>query len=339
MRSNKINTKKVIFKEGIEDVEVIILQLIEQGQQTSLMLNVTDAIGCSNRMCGEKDTFSNLDESFHSSVKFGDNSTISVIGKGKVTIQAKGDSTDIISNVLFVPDLKTSLLSVGQLQEKGYKIAIKEGVCRIRDAKLGLIAQVNMTASRMFPLYLHTTPHSCFSTKFDDEAWLWHFRYGHLNFSELKTLTQKNMVIGLPQITSPSQVCEECAVSKQHRNQFPQGKSWRAKVALELVHSDICGSITPHSNGDERRKKLYSKCEKCIFLATRPDIMYAISMISRYMDCAIEMHLLAAKRIFRYLQGTKEYGLFYKKEEKSDLLGFTDSESAGDLDGKSWLEI
>ena len=56
------------------------------------------------------------------------------------------------------------------------------------------------------------------------------------------------MVMGLPQITASSQVCEECVVNKQHRNQFPQGKSWRAKKALELVHSDICGPITPHSN-------------------------------------------------------------------------------------------
>jgi len=85
-----------------------------------------------------------------------------------------------------------------------------------------------------------------------DGAWLWHFRYGHLNFGGLKTLHQKNMVMGLPQITAPSQVCEECVVSKQHRNQFPQGKSWRAKKALELVHSDIFGPITPHSNGGKR---------------------------------------------------------------------------------------
>jgi hypothetical protein len=57
------------------------------------------------------------------------------------------------------------------------------------------------------------------------------------------------MVTGLPQITVPSQVCEKSVVSKQHRNQFPQGKSWRAKKALELVHSDTCGPIKPHSNG------------------------------------------------------------------------------------------
>ncbi|KAK9089067.1 hypothetical protein Scep_028149 [Stephania cephalantha] len=86
--------------------------------------------------------------------------------------------------------------------------------------------------------------------KIEDEAWLWHIRYGHLNFGGLKSLHQRNMVIGLPQIAAPEKVCEDCIVSKQHRLPFTQGKSLRAKKALELVHSDICGPITPYSNGD-----------------------------------------------------------------------------------------
>jgi hypothetical protein len=84
-----------------------------------------------------------LDESFRSFVKFGDNSMVSVMGKGKVTVQTKGNSTHTIAN--------------------GYEISIKDGVCQIQDAKLGLIAQVNMTANRMFPLYLHNTTHSFLS--------------------------------------------------------------------------------------------------------------------------------------------------------------------------------
>ena len=60
------------------------------------------------------------------------------------------------------------------------------------------------------------------------------------------------MVTGLPQIECPQQVCEECVVSKQHRNQFPQGRSWRAKKALKLVHYDIRGPINPSSNRGKR---------------------------------------------------------------------------------------
>ena len=49
----------------------------EETQQNMWYLNTS----CSNHMCGEKKAFSDLDESFHSSVEFGDNSTISVMEK------------------------------------------------------------------------------------------------------------------------------------------------------------------------------------------------------------------------------------------------------------------
>ena len=62
--------------------------------------------------------------------------------------------------------------------------------------------------------------------------------------------------------------------------------------------------------------------------------MYGVSLISRYRERSTEIHLLAAKRILRYLQGTKDFGLFYMKGEKSDLIGFVDSDYAGDQDDR-----
>ncbi|XP_071921816.1 secreted RxLR effector protein 161-like [Coffea arabica] len=50
------------------------------------------------------------------------------------------------------------------------------------------------------------------------------------------------------------------------------------------------------------------------------------------MKSPTELHLLAAKRILRYLQGTRNLGIYYKKGEKSNLVGYTDSDYAGDQD-------
>lgn len=78
---------------------------------------------------------------------------------------------------------------------------------------------------------------------------------------------------------------------------------------------------------DEEGKKVNSTLYKQIvgslmyLTATRPDIIYAVSLISRYMESPTEIHLQAAKRILRYLQGTKDYGIFYKKGGKSSLIG------------------
>ncbi|XP_058110873.1 secreted RxLR effector protein 161-like [Magnolia sinica] len=94
--------------------------------------------------------------------------------------------------------------------------------------------------------------------------------------------------------------------------------------------------LTKDSQGKRVDDTLYKQMVGSLMYlnATRPDIMHAVSLINRFMDCLKEMHLLATKRIFRYLQGTTDYGILYKKGEKSELFGFTDSDCAGDLDDK-----
>ena len=47
--------------------------------------------------------------------------------------------------MFYVLGLKSNLISVGQLQEKGYEISIKNGVCRIEDPNKGLLTQVQIT--------------------------------------------------------------------------------------------------------------------------------------------------------------------------------------------------
>jgi hypothetical protein len=53
------------------------------------------------------------------------------------------------------------------------------------------------------------------------------------------------LVEGLPVVTRVEKVCDGCTLGKQHRKPFPQVSSFRASKGLELVHSDLCGHITP----------------------------------------------------------------------------------------------
>lgn len=70
--------------------------------------------------------------------------------------------------------------------------------------------------------------------------------------------------------------------------------------------------------------------------ATRPDLMFIVSLISRFMACPTQLHFAAAKRVLRYLKGTENYGVFYKKGGASNLVAFTDSDYVGDMeDNKS----
>ncbi|XP_058726588.1 uncharacterized mitochondrial protein AtMg00810-like [Vicia villosa] len=66
--------------------------------------------------------------------------------------------------------------------------------------------------------------------------------------------------------------------------------------------------------------------------STRPEIMYATSLLSRFMQSPSQIHFGAGKRILRYLQRTKEFGIWYTIETSSGLLGYTDSDWAGSRD-------
>ena len=65
---------------------------------------------------------------------------------------------------------------------------------------------------------------------------------------------------------------------------------------------------------------------------TRPDISYAVGMASRYMQNPRKPHLEAVQRILRYVKGTIDYGLLYKKAKACKLLGYCDADYAGDHD-------
>ncbi|KAM2407389.1 hypothetical protein ACFX1X_026583 [Malus domestica] len=68
--------------------------------------------------------------------------------------------------------------------------------------------------------------------------------------------------------------------------------------------------------------------------ATRPDTMFVVSLISRFMECPTEMHLAGAKRVLRYLKGTISLGILYKKGGHVELRGYSDSDYAGDLEDR-----
>ena len=66
--------------------------------------------------------------------------------------------------------------------------------------------------------------------------------------------------------------------------------------------------------------------------ATRPDIMNATSILSRYMHCGSEIHFQAAKRIVRYIKGTIDYGLKFCQVKNSILHSYSDSDRASCVD-------
>ena len=72
----------------------------------------------------------------------------------------------------------------------------------------------------------------------------------------------------------------------------------------------------------------------CLMYLTviRPDIMFTVSMLSRFMHCASEVHLQAVKRIVRYVKGTIDYGVKYTHSQNFQFHGYSDSDWGGSID-------
>ena len=65
-------------------------------------------------------------------------------------------------------------------------------------------------------------------------------------------------------------------------------------------------------------------------ITSRPDILFSICLCARFQSNPRESHLTAVKRIFKYLKGTTNLGLFYRKSSDYSLVGYCDADFAGD---------
>nr|GEV70124.1 hypothetical protein [Tanacetum cinerariifolium] len=184
--------------------------------------------------------------------ELGNDSRINVTGRGNVRMKVNG-ITQVITSVYCIPELKTNLLSVGQLQEKGLSVLIQNNMCKVFHSRRGVIMQAEMSGNRMFYFKAAMTSNStnCYQTRVEDETQLWHSRIGHLNYKALRTLAENRMVDGMPTIKNTQELCSHCLVGKQQRDPIPKKNSWRATKKLQLIHSDICGPISPISNSEK----------------------------------------------------------------------------------------
>ncbi|GJW36648.1 retrovirus-related pol polyprotein from transposon TNT 1-94 [Tanacetum coccineum] len=68
--------------------------------------------------------------------------------------------------------------------------------------------------------------------------------------------------------------------------------------------------------------------------ASRPDLVFAVCMCARYQAKPTKKHFEAIKRVFRYLKGTINMGLWYPKDNAMSLTAYADADHAGCQDSR-----
>lgn len=96
-------------------------------------------------------------------------------------------------------------------------------------------------------------------------------------------------------------------------------------VSIPLVPNDKLRRDDDSGAADEGQyRKLVGSL---IYLtATRPDIMYDACLLARFMHFPTNKHYGTAKRVLRYIQGTLDFGLEYKKGKGPVFVGFCDGD-------------
>ncbi|GJR55431.1 putative ribonuclease H-like domain-containing protein, partial [Tanacetum coccineum] len=111
-----------------------------------------------------------------------------------------------------------------------------------------------------------------------------------------------------------------------------------ASVKTAITPMETKMALTKDEEADDVDVHLYrSMIGSLMYLtASRPDIMFAVCACSRFQVTPKTSHLNAVKRIFKYLKGKPNLGLWYPRESPFDLEAYSDSDYAGaNLDRKS----
>lgn len=143
---------------------------------------------------------------------------------GSINILLDTGENATIENVMFVKDLRHNLLSVKKLEKAGLDVVFSKGNVSIY--------KNNRLITR--------------GIKNDNSNFnLWHCRLGHLSSENMRKLCNNVIGFDLNKNSENIKDCETCILSKSKRLPFKRSVNKRSTRVLELIHSDVCGPISP----------------------------------------------------------------------------------------------
>jgi hypothetical protein len=119
-------------------------------------------------MTGQQEFFTELDSSVQGSVKFGDASGVQIKGVGSVVFTSASGENKLLTGVYYIPALRNSIISLGQLDENGLRVEVEHKVMRIWDPSRRLLAKVRKSPNRLYNLNVKVAQPCCHTAHRDD---------------------------------------------------------------------------------------------------------------------------------------------------------------------------
>ncbi|XP_038678398.1 uncharacterized protein LOC119979845 [Tripterygium wilfordii] len=144
---------------------------------------------CLRHISGNKSFVTSFESFDGGKVTFGDGSQAKVKGKGMI----RAFDECILNNVLYVKGLKANLISISHLCDSKYSTLFTKRFCRIYNDKHTCILKAKRSSDNYYTISIEAG-FSCKSSIVSTSDRLWHERLGHLNYQDLKKLSNKEVV-------------------------------------------------------------------------------------------------------------------------------------------------
>lgn len=146
--------------------------------------------------------------------------------------------------------------------------------------------------------------------------------HGRMNYFLGIELMQRQNGIFICQNHYAKSILRKFGMSESHAVSTPISPGMK-------IHSDVKGTVVDANHFKQIVGSLM------YLTATRSDLAFATSLLSRYMSRPTILHLQLAKCILRYLNGTVGYGVLYRKANLvAELQAYTDSDYVGDVEDR-----
>lgn len=120
-----------------------------------------------------------------------------------------------MENVLYVPNLRKNVFSVGVCTAKGYSTVFENQAVKIlyNNALIGQgVKQNNETYQMLFEVIVNREA----NTATNEDLQLWHKRARHVNVRKLQTMVQKKLINGVSVGERVNILCEACQLAMSH---------------------------------------------------------------------------------------------------------------------------
>jgi hypothetical protein len=111
-----------------------------------------------------------VDNSVKGMLRFGDGSLVEIVGRGSVMFTCKDGEHRVLSDVYLIPWLRTSIFSLGQLDEIAYKTVIENWAMCVYDQRRVLLAKAPCMCNRLYSVVLQKAMPVCLLSKAGDMA-------------------------------------------------------------------------------------------------------------------------------------------------------------------------